>query len=172
MDEHVRVQRADEEQGARSRVVRAQDAGVGGAAEVVGEDAQSATRRAVPALRVERHLERGAMEGDDEMRGNDRPRERNELLGHAAEHDARIGRGVDARQLLDDRREAHLLAGGHALGEQTLLRRNVAKDRGRRHAERRGDVGKRRRFEAPGEKNPARGLEELVSRDAGATAHL
>ena len=172
MNEHVRVQRADEEQRARSRVVRAQHAGGSGAAEVVGEDAQPAARRAVFALRVERHLERGSMEGDDEMRGDDGAREGDELLRDAAEHDARIGRRVDTRQLFDDRRKAHLIAGGHALGEQALLRFDVAEDRRRRHAKGRGDVGERGRFVALGEEDGARGLEELLARDPRLSAHL
>src|SRR5215212_781507 len=41
MDEHVGVQRADEQQRARAGIVYTQDAGSGGAAEVVGEDPQA-----------------------------------------------------------------------------------------------------------------------------------
>jgi len=170
MEEDVALQGAHEEQGRGARIANAQPAGGGGAAEVAGDDGEAAARRAV-ALGIERQDQRGVL-GHDDVAADHLRGERDELLGDAAEDDARIfgGRGggqrQDARRRLDDLRAAH------GLGEERVLRANVAEERRGGDVQLAGDVGQGGGGEALGGKDAAGGIEDLIAADARGAAHL
>jgi len=150
-----------------------EDAGLGGAAEVVGDDAQAAARRRVVVADVERKHDRrlrAAMHVDGEVFGDGLGDERHELLGQAPQHDARI-LGAAGGLEMDDGGGQLDVPRAHGRGEERLLRRNVAKDRGRRDAELRGDVGEGGGLEAFLREDAPRGLEELLAGDGRRAAH-
>ena len=166
MKEDVRVDRAHEEPRRRARIVDADHAGGGGAAEVVFDDLDAAARRAVWILR-----QRPRVHEDGDVLREDLPRERDELLGNAAQHVARIGRrGVDRRQLDDERRR--LRRKMHGRGEQRVLRRDVAQDGCGRDLQLAGDVGKRGGVEAFCSEDALGDGEQLVPADGGRASHL
>ena len=100
------MQRSDEEARGGARIVDGDDAGLRGAAEVRLDDANAAARRAVVAGRIERRDEQRALRArvhvDDDVLGDDAARERNELLGNAAQDESRVFRRIDGRQLHDE----------------------------------------------------------------------
>src|SRR5438094_9501361 len=91
--ENVRLQRAHEEEGGGARFFHVQDAGLGGAAEVVGDDAEAAARRGVVVADVEgkddRRL-RAPVHVDGQVLGDRAGNKGDELLGQASQHDARV----------------------------------------------------------------------------------
>lgn len=166
------MERAEEEEGGRARILEADDARLRGAAEVVGEDFDAAARRAVRLVRIERHDERARalVHEDGDVRGDRVLHERDELLGERAEDDARVGGRIDALQRIDEFRHPDLPR-PHGLGEQRLLRIDVAEDGGGGDAELLRDVGERRGLEALRGKDLGGSGEELVSGDAGRASH-
>lgn len=174
MDEDVRLELAEEQQRQRARIGGADDAGVDRAAEVAGGDTENAARRRVLIVRVEgndeRGLPRGLMHLHRDRGADDRADERDELLREAAQHDARIGRGIDARELVDERRDDQI-ARAHRRGEKLLLGREMAQDRRRGDLQLRGDVRQRRAGEAALGEGRAGGFEDLLAGDARWTSH-
>lgn len=171
MNEHVGLELADEEKGHRARVAAADRAGVHGPTEVVRGDAQAAARRCLLLMRVERNDEGGRVHVHGDGRTDDGGHERDELLGEAAQDDARVGRGVDAGEVFDERRNGEGPR-AHRRGEELLLARAVAEEGRGRDVERSGDLGEGRRGEAAlGERGPG-GVEDLIAGDAGRAAHL
>jgi len=170
MEEDVSLQGAHEEQGRRAGVADPQPAGGGGAAEVVGDDGEAAPRRAV-GLRIEGQDHRSVLRNDD-VAADHLLGERDELLGDAPEDHPRVfgsrrgSESENARRRLDDLRAAH------GLGEQRVLRANVAKERRGRDAELAGDVGQGGGGETLGGEDAAGGVEDLIAADARGAAHL
>jgi len=153
------------------RIARAQHACLGGAAEVIGDDLQSAPRRIV-CLGVERQHDGRRVHGDDNSRGQHLLDEWDELLRDAPQHDARIGFRVDVRKLEDAVRRIEQHAALHRQTEQRLLRVNVAQDRGRRDLQLAGDVGEGRGGEALCREHATGGVDEALAGDGWGTAHL
>ena len=171
MNEHVGLELADEEQRHRARVAAADHARVHGAAEVVRRDAQPAPRRRFLLMRVERNDERRRVHVHGDRRTDGRGHERNELFGETAQHDARIGRRVDASEILDELRTGEG-ARAHRRREQLLLARAVTEDGRGRDVQRAGDVAEGGGGEAAlGERGPG-GVEDLIAGDARRAAHL
>jgi len=174
MDEDVRLELAEEQQGQRARIGAADDAGLDRAAKVRGGDAQHAARRRVLVLRVEGNDERGLPRGLMHLHGDGGADhgadEGDELLGEAAEHEARIGGRVDARELVDEGRDDEG-ARAHRRGEEVLLGAEMAKDRGRRDLQLGRDAGERGGGEAALGEGGARGFEDLIAGDTRRTAH-
>jgi hypothetical protein len=171
--EDVRLQRSHEEERGGARILHADDAGLGGAAEVIGDDGQAAARRGVFAADVEGQDDRGlraAVHVDGEVLGDGARDERDELLGQAAEDDARVLGAAGGLQPDDARRQLDV-ARAHGRGEKGLLGRRVAQDRGRRDAELRGDVGEGGGLEALRGEDAPGGLEELFAGDGRWAAH-
>lgn len=145
------------------------------AAEVVLDEADAAARRRVFLVRVERHDERGltraAVHVQRDLHGHDALDERDELAREVAEHDARIGRGVDGLEVRERGRQLDR-ADLHRFGEERLLRADVAEERRGRHAELARDVGERRAFEALLGEKAACGCEKRDAVDGRWPAHL
>ena len=165
VQKHVRVDGAHEEARGRSRVVDGDDAGPGGAAEVVLHDFDAAPRRALFVARKHARVHE-----DGEVLAQDALRKRDELLGNVAKHDPRIRTGIDRRELHDEPRRLHRQM--HRLGEQLLLRRDVTEDGRRSDLQLARDVGERRRLIAFRGEDVARDGEELIAVDGRRTAHL
>jgi hypothetical protein len=135
MHHHVRLQRAHEKQCRGSRVAAPDHAGIHGTTEVVADDRQAASRRAVGSIGVERYDQRSCplVDVNRDVFGNDLFRERNELLRDPAQYDPRIGSRVDVGELQDAiRRLRHPAA--HREAEELLFRVDVTQHSGRRHA--------------------------------------
>ncbi|HJW95381.1 MAG TPA: hypothetical protein VJ901_17315, partial [Thermoanaerobaculia bacterium] len=126
--EDVALQRAHEKERGGVRIADAHHACFGSAAEVVGDDFQSAPRRIV-GLGIERQHERRAVRrrvhGDDDPRREHFLDERHEAFGDVAQHDARIGFRIDVRQLEDAGGRIEQHAALHRQTEQRLLRIDV-----------------------------------------------
>lgn len=173
MQEDVRLERSHEEECGGARIADAQHAGRGGAAEVFGDDAETAAGRAVVALRVERDDERGlraVVHVDGEVLGDGGLHERHEPLGDRAQHHARIGGRIDRLQRGDEvgHRDA---PPAHRSDEQLVLRRRMTQQRRGRDPELRRDVGERGNLETLGHENAAGGVEELVAGNPRRAAH-
>lgn len=175
MNEDVALELACEKQRHRARIAAANDARVHGALKVFGENAKSAPRRRLLVLGVERHddrrLPRRHVHLHRDRRPDDGGDERHELLGEAAEDDARVGRGIGRRQLVEKLRDLHV-APAHRCGEELLFRGEMPEDRRGRDTDRPSNVGERRRGEAAVGERDARGLEDLLAVDAGGSAHV
>ena len=157
---------ADEESRRRARIFDANGAGARGALEIVLDDLDPAPRRAVLV-----HAEAAGVHEDGDVLGEDVLREGDELLGHAPEHVARIGfRCIHRRELDDERRRLERQM--HRLGEQGVLRRHIAQERGRRDAQLGSDVRERRSLEAFRGERFARNGEQAVAADDRRAAHL
>jgi hypothetical protein len=175
MEHHVRVERSHEQQGRRLGIEGADPPGVHGPAEVVADDGQPAARRTVGRVRVERDDQTPLGAGvhvDGDVLRHETLGEGDELLGHLAQHLARIGvDGVHTGQCQDYGRGSgeSSLHGGLKEG---LLRLEVPEDGCRRDADDFGDIGERRAVEAPLAEDAAGGLEQIVTGDARWTAHL
>ena len=171
--EDVRLQRAHEEEGGGARFFHLQDAGLGGAAEVVGDDAEAAARRGVVVADVEgaddRRL-RAAVHVDGEVLGDRAGDEGDELLGQAAKHDARIFGAAGGLEADDTGRQLDVPR-AHGGGKEGLLGGNMAKDRGGGDAELGGDVGERGGFEALLGKDAPRRFQKAFTGDRRRTAH-
>lgn len=173
MEKDVGLQRSHEEQRRGARVFDAQDAGLGGAAEVVGDDAQAAARRRVLGTDVERQHDRrlrAAVHVDGEVLGDGVGDEGNELFGEAAENDARILRAAGDLQLDDGRRKLDVPR-AHGRGEESLLRMRVAEEGGGGDAELVSDVGERGGLETFRGEDAAGSLEEAFTGDRRRPAH-
>ena len=167
----VRLERPHEEQRRRARVANADDARLGGAAEVALDDVQAAAGRTVGGLGVERDDERGlGVHVDRDVQADHFLGEGDELLGDAAQHEARVGARVNLLQVGDDGRQA--AAAGHGLEEELLLRLDVAQERGGGDAELSGDVGQGGVAETLGGEDAAGDVQEPIAGDGGRASHL
>ncbi len=150
VEEDIRLKRAHEEERGGARFFHVQDAGLGGAAEVVGDDAEAAARRGVVVADVEGEDDRGLrapVHVDGEVLGDGAGDEGDEFLGQAAQHDARVlgtAGGLEA----DDAGRQLDVPRAHGGGEEGLLGRDVAEDRGGGDVKLCRDVGEGRGFEA------------------------
>ena len=154
--EDVRLQRAHEEEGGGARFFHVQNAGLGGAAEVVGDDAEAPARRGVVVADVEGKDDRGLrapVHVNGEVLGDRAGDEGDELLGQAAQHDARILGAADGLKANDAGRQLDVPR-AHGRGEEGLLGGDVTEDRGGGDVELGGDVGE------------GGGLEALLGEDA------
>ena len=165
VEEDVRLHGAHEEPRGGARIVDADHARLFGAAEVVLDDLDAAARRAVLVPGLLAHVHE-----DGDVLGEDALGEGDELLGDAAEDDARIGGCVDGLERDDERRR--LGRQMHRLGEERVLGANVAQHRGRGHLQLAGDVGERGRFEPLGGENVPGHAEELLAIDGRRASHL
>ncbi len=165
---------ADEEQRHRAGISLADDTGLHGPAEVVGDQAERAPRRCFFRGRIERNDQRGLPRAHVHLHGDRRPddrlQERHDLLRESAQDDARVGSGIALDEVLESFREAQL-ARAHGRGEQLLLRGEVAEDRRGGDAEVSGDVGEGGRGEAALGERCLGGVEDLLARNARWTAH-
>lgn len=170
MGEDVALQLADEEQRQRARIAAADRSRFHGAAEVIGEEPQGAARRNLFVVRIEGNDDRrrvhlhgdgGTQDGADE--GNGLPRE-------VAEDDARVRRRIRPGQRQHEVGHGNV-ARAHRRAEELLLGIEMAQDRRRRDAQLAGDVGERRGREAARAECAARGIEDLIARNARRTAH-
>ncbi len=153
------------------RIADAQHACFGGAAEVIGDDLQSAARRIV-GFGIEREHDGRRVHGDDNSCGQHLLDERDELLRDAPQHDARIGSGIDERKLEDAVRRIEQHAALHRQAEERLLGVDMTKDRGRRDLQLAGDVGEGGGGEALCGEHAAGGVDEALAVDGGRAAHL
>jgi hypothetical protein len=171
--EDVRLQRAHEEEGGGARFFHVQHAGLGGAAEVVGDDAEAAARGRVVVADVEgeddRRL-RSPVHVDGEVLGDGAGDEGNELLRQASQHDARILGAADGLEADDAGRQLDVPR-AHGGGEEGLLGGDVAEDRGGGDVELGGDVGEGRCFEALLGEDASCRFEEAFAGDRRRAAH-
>ena len=154
--EDIGLQRAHEKERGGARFFHVQHAGLGGAAEVVGDDAETAARRRVVVADVEGEDDRGLrppVHVDGEVLGDGAGDEGDELLRQAAEHDARILGAAGGLEADDAGRQLDVPR-AHGRGEEGLLGGDVAEDRGGSDVELGGDVGE------------GGGLEALLGEDA------
>ena len=165
MEKDVGVQRPHEQPGGDARIFDTDHAGGGGAAEVVLDHHQPAARWAALVARQETGVHE-----DGDVLGEDVSGEGDELLGDPAQYDARVGGGIDVRQLHDERRRLDRQM--HGLGEESLLRRHVPQHGGRRDAQLAGDVGERGAVEALGRENAAGHGEQLFLANGRRPSHL
>jgi len=174
MEEHPALQRSHEQQRGGAGIADAQASGGRGAAEPVGDDGKAAARRAV--LLIEGQYQRSApgvsVHGHDDAAGDDVLGEGDELLGQAAEDDARVGVARRGGQVGHGRRKLDGRAALHGLGEERVLGVDVAQQRRGGDAELAGDVGERGRGEAFVREDAAGGVEDLIAADARGTTHL
>ena len=141
--------------------------------EIVGDDHDPAAGRAVGRFRIEWNNDRAGLlvHVDGDVLADDFLDERNELLGDAAQHPARIGPGVDVFQLDDERRRTSE-PGAHRRTEELLLRPRMAQHCRRGDVQLAGDVRERRRVESLRREDAARGLQQLSPRNSRWPAHL
>jgi hypothetical protein len=174
VQQDVRLQRSHEEERGGARVADAQHAGLGGAAEVVGDDAEAAPGRGVFVADVERQDDRrlgAAVHVDGEVLGDGAGDEGDEFLGQAAQDEARILGAAGGLEANDAGRQLDVPR-AHGGGEEGLLGRDVAEHGGGRDLQLAGDIGEGGGFEALGGKDAAGGLEEELAGDARRPAHL
>lgn len=98
--------------------------------------------------------------------------EGDEILGDAAQHFARIGRGrIDIHQFEEERRRRRngVL---HRRREEGLLRFEVPEDRGRRHAENGGNVRQRGSVEPLLAEDAPGSQQQLITGDTRWASHL
>ena len=171
--ENVRLQRAHEEEGGGARFFHVQDAGLGGAAEVVGDDAEASARRGVVVADVEgkddRRL-RAAVHVDGEVLSDRAGDEGDELLGQAAKYDARILGAAGGLEADDAGRQLDVPR-AHGGRKEGLLGGNVAKDGGGGDAELGGDVGEGGGLEALLGEDASRRFQKMFASDRRRTAH-
>ena len=173
MHQHVRLERAHEEQRERARIPAANDAGVHRPAEVLGDDAESAARRAIGRFRIERHHERAGalMHEDGDVLSDDFLGERHEALGDLPEDDSRIAASIDVLKRDDERRRGRQLC-AHRRTKQLLLRSRVTQDRRGSDVKLAGDVRERGGVESlRGEHAPCR-LQQLLPGNPRRPSHL
>jgi hypothetical protein len=174
MKEDVGLQRSHEEKRRRARVSYVDDAGRGGALEVVGDGSQGATGRAGLVARIERQHDRGAgalMHVDRDVFADRLLQKGNRLRSQPPENDAGIVAGVRSRQFENEVGRGHARR-THRLGEKSLLAVGVAEQSGGRHLQLAGNVGERCGLESLLGEDPSRGLQELMALDRRRAAHL
>jgi hypothetical protein len=136
----------DEEQRHRTRIAFANDPRLHGPREVFRYQTQRLPRRRFLGRGIERDDQRGLPRAQVHLHRDGRAdhglQKRHDLLRKCAQDHARILRTA-ADELLERLRKPHLPR-AHRRREELLLGREVAKDRCRRHSERRGDVGEGR----------------------------
>jgi len=173
MKEDVRLQRAHEKERGGARFFHVQHAGLGGAAEVVGDDAQAAAGRGVVVADVEGEDDRGLrppVHVDGEVLGDRAGDEGDELLGQAAQHDARILGAADRLEADDAGRQLDVPR-AHGGSEEGLLGRDVAEDGGGGDVELGGDVGEGGGLEALGGEDASCRFQKAFTGDRRRTAH-
>ena len=171
--EDVGLQRAHEEERGGARFFHVQHAGLGGAAEVVGDDAEAAARRRVVVADVEGKDDRGLrppVHVDGEVLGDGAGDEGDELLRQAAQHDARILGAADSLEADDAGRQLDVPR-AHGRGEEGLLGGDVAEDRGGSDVELGGDVGEGGGLEALLGEDAPRRFQKAFTGDRRRTAH-
>ncbi len=173
VQEDVGLERSHEDEGGGARIADAHSAGLGGAAEVVGDDGQPAARRRVFLADVERDDERRArflMRVDREVDADGFLNEGDELLGNVAKDGAGIGVIRHGDEVGHELRDLHPPAvhGGH---EQLLFGAAVPQQRRRRDAELARNVGQRGGLEALLAEDPSSGLEQTFRRDRRRASH-
>ena len=110
------------------------------------------------------------MHRQDDVLSNRPARERNPLLGQAAQDDARIGCSVD--RIEPQYTFGKSDAAAHRGREECLFRREVAKDGGGCDVQIARDVGERRRGEALLRERHAGAVQDLIAADRRRPAHL
>ena len=170
MEEDIALQRTHEEQGRGARIPDVQDAGGGGAAEVIGDDGEAAAWGAV-ALGIERQDERGVLRHHD-VRADHPLGEGDELLGDAAEDRARIRRGRGGGELEDAGGGVDDFCAAHGLAEEGVFGIDVPEEGGRRDVQLAGDVGESGGGEALRGEDASGGGEDLLAPNARRPAHL
>jgi len=98
MEEDVSLQLAEEEERQGLRIAAADGAGLHGAGEVAGQEAERPAGRDLLVVRVERHDHRRGVHLHGDGRAEDLAEERHEAAGELAHHLARIGLRVEVRQ--------------------------------------------------------------------------
>jgi hypothetical protein len=174
MNEHVRLQGPHEEQRRGPRIAHTENAGLGGATEVLGHDLQSATRRCICVARIERQHDRrltARIHVDSKILRECALHERDELLCQIAQHLPRILRGVNGGEIEHERRHRERMR-PHRSGEQGLLCRVVAKNGRSGDLQLGPDVGERCLLEAFRSKDATRGVEHFLAVDRRWAAHL
>jgi len=172
MHEDIRLQRAHEEHGCSARIAAPDHAGGHGAAEVMGDDRQTAPGRAVGVARVEgnHHRARFLMHVDCDVLRDRFLHEGDESPGDIAQHDSRIGAGVGVRQLEDA-----IGRGGDAAAhgglKKLLFGFEISQDCRRTDAELRCDIGQCRGLESFYREHPAGGFKKLIAGDARGASH-
>jgi len=143
------------------------------AAEVTGDDLQSAAWRTVIASRIKRDDERRVLllvHAEHEVLPERGLCERHPLLGHAPEDDAWIGCGVDLLQIEDACGQLNVAV--HRCIEKGLFRVEVPEHRRRCDTHLGGDIGKRRARKPLLREYLAGSLEDLIAMDEGRPSHL
>jgi hypothetical protein len=174
--ENVGLKRAHEDQCGRPGVVQPHDAGRGGTAEVVLDDGQTASGRALAAAGIERHDERRglrtAVHVDGDVLPDDALNEGDEALGDAAQDFARIGgSGIDGGELANEIRHVDGRSAAHGRREEGLLGVEMAQDSRGRDVELERDVSQSRGLEPfGGEDAPGRG-QQLIAGDSRRPSH-
>jgi len=173
--EHVSLERSHEEKRGRTRLAKVQHACPGGPAHVVRDELQG-TFWWILAFGAERKDERrplrALIRGDDDARGDDAGDEWNDLQGQPAEHEARIGRGVDGSEIPHTGRGIDQSAAPHGLGEECVLGIDVTENRRGGNAKLPGDLGQRGGVEAFRREDAARAVHDLLAADACWPSHL
>jgi hypothetical protein len=171
VQEDVRLQRSHEDEGGSARVAGADDAGRGGAAEIVGDDAQPLARRRVALRRLEGKDDgaRLAVHVEGEVLLQRVLDEGNEMLGDVSEDRSRIGLGVGRFEGADE--VGNFDAAAHRGVEQLLLRLAVPQHGGRGDVQFAGDVGERGGLETLRGEDAAGGLEELIAGNGRRPSH-
>jgi hypothetical protein len=170
MQKHVSLELSEEEQGQGAGIGGADGAGFHRPGEVVGEDADGAARRDLLVARIEGEHERRRVHLHGDGGADDSAEERHHAQGELAQHDARLGRGIELGQGEDELRHGDG-ARAHRRVEESLLGIEVPEDGRGRDFQRRGDVRQRRGGEAARAEGGPRGIEDLIATDAWWSAH-
>jgi hypothetical protein len=163
MEEHVRLQRAEEEQRECAWIAAADGAGFHPAGEVLSEQAEDAARRHVVVAQIEGDHEGRGVHLHGDGRADDVGEERDQALREIGQGDARVVVRVKAGQRQDAR--------GHGGAEERLFGVEVPEDGRGSDLERFGNVGQGGRREPARLEGGAGGVEDLFSRDARWTGH-
>lgn len=172
--EHVRIERAHEQQGCGPGVADADDASLRGTPKIVRDDAQAALRRCVVGPRIKRQHQvcsGAAVHVNRQVFGDGLLDEGDESLRELSKHDARVAGSLDSSELFDDL--WHVEARGpHRLSEEGLLGRVVAEEGRGGDVQLSGDVRQGGGLEALLGKDPPGGIQKLLAADGRRTAHL
>jgi hypothetical protein len=173
MQHHVRLQGAHEKERRGPGIAFPDHSRLHGAAEVVGDDRQTAAWRTVGGIGIERDDQRtgAVVHVDGDVLGDDFFGEGNEVLSDRAQDDARICPGIDMDELENEIRRAGD-ARAHRRLEQLLFRVEVTQDGRGGHAQLRRDIGERGALESLYREHPAGGFTNLLPADARRAAHL
>lgn len=175
VNEHVRLELSEKEKREGAGIAAAHASRSDGPPKVAGDCGENLPRRRSAGARVEGHDQRrGLARGEVHLHGDRRAKHRadegHELFRETAQDESRIGRCVDAIQLIDER-QGRGLGGAHGRVKEFLLGGIVPENRRGGDSERAGDSGERRCREASfGERVPG-GVEDLVAADPGRASH-